>query len=192
MSKILIDSKAYSKIMLHLIKYTSNDCYGILLGKENKINDVIPLSHNKIFAPNFELAVKMIEDLYKNDDNLKIIGFYENLIINQNKTEGEISNLSFHICELILKNKKVLPVFFEIYSKDKIDEKSNKRKDEIEFKMFNYNEKGTFDFIGNYNENEEDFNKIKNYVKNNLQNDIIDFDNYLEDPNLDFRNLFIK
>ena len=192
MSKILIDSKAYSKIMLHLIKYTSNDCYGILLGKENKINDVIPLSHNKIFAPNFELAVKMIEDLYKNDDNLKIIGFYENLIINQNKTEGEIFNLSFHICELILKNKKVLPVFFEIYSKDKIDEKSNKRKDEIEFKMFNYNEKGTFDFIGNYNENEEDFNKIKNYVKNNLQNDIIDFDNYLEDPNLDFRNLFIK
>ena len=192
MSKILIDSKAYSKIMLHLIKYTSNDCYGILLGKENKINDVIPLSHNKIFAPNFELAVKMIEDLYKNDDNLKIIGFYENLIINQNKTEGEISNLSFLICELILKNKKVLPVFFEIYSKDKIEEKSDKRKDEIEFKMFNYNEKGTFDFIGNYNENEEDFNKIKNYVKNNLQNDIIDFDNYLEDPNLDFRNSFIK
>ena len=191
MSKIQIDSKAYSKIMLHLIKYTSNDCYGILLGKENKINDAIPLSHNKIFAPNFELAVKMIEDLF-NDDNLKIIGFYENLIINQNKTEGEISNLSFHVCELILKNKKILPVFFEIYSKDKTEEKGEKRKDEIEFKMFNYNEKGTFDFIGNYNENEEDFNKTKNYVKKNLQNDIIDFDNYLEDPNLDFRNLFIK
>lgn len=191
MSKISIDPKAYSKIMLHLIKYTSNDCYGILLGKENKINDAIPLSHNKIFAPNFELAVKMIEDLF-NDENLKIIGFYENLIINQNKTEGEISNLSFHVCELIFKNKKVLPVFFEIYSKDKPEEKGEKRKDEIEFKMFNYNEKGTFDFIGNYNENEEDFNKIKNYVKNNLQNDIVDFDNYLENPKLDFRNLFIK
>ena len=188
---ISIDSKAYSKIMLHLIKYTSSDCYGILLGKENKIYDVIPLSHSKIFAPNFELAIKMIEDLYKNDENLKIIGFYENLIINQNKTECEISNLSFHVCDLMMKNRKILPVFFEIYSKDK-NEENGKRKDEIEFKMFNYNEKGTFDFIGNYNENEEEFKKIKNYVKNNLQNDIIDFDNYLEDSNLDFRNLFIK
>ena len=109
---ISIDSKAYSKIMLHLIKYTSSDCYGILLGKENKIYDVIPLSHNKIFAPNFELAIKMIEDLFKNEENLKIIGFYENLIINQNKTEAEISNLSFHVCELMMKNKKIKPIFF--------------------------------------------------------------------------------
>ena len=189
---ISIDSKAYSKIMLHLIKYTSSDCYGILLGKENKIYDVIPLSHSKIFAPNFELAIKMIEDLFKNEENLKIIGFYENLIINQNKTEAEISNLSFHVCELMMKNKKIKPIFFEIYSKDKSEELNGKRKDEIEFKMFNFNEKGSFDFIGNYNENEEDFQKIKNYVKKNLQNDIIDFDNYLEDSNLDFRNLFIK
>ena len=39
MSKILIESKAYTKIMLHLIKYTSNDCYGLLLGNNNKVND---------------------------------------------------------------------------------------------------------------------------------------------------------
>jgi len=192
MSKILIESKAYTKIMLHLIKYTSNDCYGLLLGNNNKVNDILPLSHDKIFAPNFELAVKMIEDLYSNDNDLNIIGFYENLIINQNKTEGEISNLSYHICDLILNKKKVLPIFFEIYSKDIPDEKSGKRKDEIEFKIFNYNEKGTFDYIENYKETEEDFKKIKNLVVKNLQNDLIDFDNYLEDPNLDFRNLFIK
>ena len=113
-----LKSKAYYKIMLHCLKHLASDCYGFLLGKKesNKyiVSDAIPLSHDKIFGPPFKIAVSMIKNYYPND---KIIGFYENLIVNQMKEEGAISNQSHHICEIISKNNKIPLYFFKYIQK---------------------------------------------------------------------------
>ncbi len=60
-----IDNKAYSKIMLHILKHLSSDCYGVLIGSKQSsvvsIVDVIPLFHNRVFSPQTEIALKMVK-----------------------------------------------------------------------------------------------------------------------------------
>ena len=187
-----LKSKAYYKIMLHCLKHLTSDCYGFLLGKKesNKytIVDAIPLSHDKIFGTPFKIAATMIKNYYPNE---KIIGFYENLIVNQMKEEGSISNQSFHICEIIQKNCKFSPVLFQIYSKDSEEKGQPFLRDEIFFKEFILNE-DVFSFVDKKKETELEFEQMKEYCLNSRQEDIIDFDDHLENPNLDWRNSFIE
>ena len=187
-----LKSKAYYKIMLHCLKHLTSDCYGFLLGKKesNKyiISDAIPLSHDKILGPPFKIAASMIKNFCPND---KIIGFYENLIVNQMKEEGAISNQTHHICEIISKNSKFSSVFFQIYSKDSGDKSQPFLKDEIFFKEFIFNE-DAFSFVDNKKETEDEFKQMKEFCKNCRQDDIIDFDDHLENPNLDWRNEFVE
>ncbi len=61
---ITIDNKAYAKIMLHLMKHTVSDCIGVLIGTEEgdkvTVLDAIPLFHDRIFAPQLEIALKFV------------------------------------------------------------------------------------------------------------------------------------
>ena len=186
-----LNSKAYYKIMLHCLKYLTSDCYGFLLGKKegNKyiVSNAIPLTHDKVFGPAFKIAVSMIKGFFPNE---KIIGFYENLIVNQMKEEAAISDQSSYICEMINKNNKINPIFFQIYSKDSGEKGNQFLKDDIFFKQFVLNE-DAFSFIDNKKETDEEFNTMKKLCKNNRQLEIIDFDEHLENPNLDWRNTFI-
>jgi hypothetical protein len=60
-----IGNKAYAKIMLHICKHTVNDCFGILIGTVEKdeilVSDAIPLFHERIFAPQLEIALKFVK-----------------------------------------------------------------------------------------------------------------------------------
>ena len=177
--------------MLHCLKYLTSDCYGFLLGKKegNKyiVSNAIPLTHDKVFGPAFKIAVSMIKGFFPNE---KIIGFYENLIVNQMKEEAAISDQSSYICEMINKNNKINPIFFQIYSKDSGEKGNQFLKDEIFFKEFVLNEEA-FSFVDNKKETDEEFNTMKKLCKNNRQLEIIDFDEHLENPHLDWRNTFI-
>jgi len=192
-ASIDLNSKAYYKIMLHCLKHLTSDCYGLLLGKKEKnkyiVNDAIPLSHDKIFGPPFKIAISMIKNYFPNE---KIIGFYENLIVNQMKEEGAVSNQAQHICEIIKKNNKFESIFFQIYSKDSGDKSKPFLKDEIFFKQFILNDENIFSFIDSKKETDEEFQQIKDYCIHNRQQDIIDFDEHLENPNLDWRNTFVE
>ena len=193
-ASIDLNSKAYYKIMLHCLKHLTSDCYGLLLGKKEKnnkyiVNDAIPLSHDKIFGPPFKIAISMIKNYFPNE---KIIGFYENLIVNQMKEEGAVSNQAQHICEIIGKNNKFEAVFFQIYSKDSGDKSNPFLKDEIFFKEFILNDENVFSFIDTKKESNEEFQQMKDYCIHNRQQDIIDFDEHLENPNLDWRNTFVN
>ena len=187
-----LNSKAYYKIMLHCLKHLTSDCYGFLLGKkeQNKyiITDAIPLTHDKIFSPSFKIAVSMIKQFLPKE---KIIGFYENLMVNQMKEEGALSNESSYICEIIKKNCKLNPIYFQIYSKDSGESEGGFLKDNIYFKQFVLNE-DNFSFVDNKKESDEEFRAMKNYCLNNRQLEIIDFDEHLENPDLDWRNDFIN
>ena len=192
MEVIDLNSKAYYKIMLHCLKHLTSDCYGFLLGKkeDNKyiVTNAVPLTHDKVYGPSFKVAASMIKEYFKNE---KIIGFYENLIVNQMKEEGAISNQSSYICEIIKKNNKINPIFFQIYSKDSGKKGESFLEDEIFFKEFVLNE-DYFSFVDNKKETEEEFNKMKELCKENRQLEIIDFDDHLENPNLDWRNIFLE
>jgi len=63
-NNIEFDNKAYSKIILHILKNISSDCYGLLIGNSSgsviKIVDAIPLFHNRVFTPQTEIALKMV------------------------------------------------------------------------------------------------------------------------------------
>ena len=193
-ASIDLNSKAYYKIMLHCLKHLTSDCYGLLLGKKEKnnkyiVNDAIPLSHDKIFGPPFKIAISMIKNYFPNE---KIIGFYENLIVNQMKEEGAVSNQAQHICEIIGKNNKFGAIYFQIYSKDSGDKSKPFLKDEIFFKEFILNDENVFSFIDLKKETNEEFQQMKDYCIHNRQQDIIDFDEHLENPNLDWRNTFVE
>ena len=170
-ASVELKSNAYYKIMLHCLKHLTSDCYGFLLGK---------IDHNKYIVSN---AIPLSHD--------KIIGFYENLIVNQMKEEGAISNQSHHICEIISKNSKINPLFFQIYSKDSGEKGEPFLKDEIFFKEFVFND-DNFRFIDNKKETEDEFKQMKEYCQDCRQEDIIDFDDHLENPNLDWRNDFVN
>jgi hypothetical protein len=49
------------------MKHTLNDCYGILLGTASNdgsnitITDAIPLFHDRVFAPQLEIALKFVK-----------------------------------------------------------------------------------------------------------------------------------
>jgi len=64
---ITIENKAFAKLMLHCLKHTKNDCYGILIGQKTEnsdalsITDTVPLSHDKVFAPQLEIALKFVK-----------------------------------------------------------------------------------------------------------------------------------
>ena len=121
----------------------------------------------------------------------KIIGFYENLMVNQMKEEGALSNESSYICEIIKKNCKLNPIYFQIYSKDSWESDGGFLKDNIYFKQFVLNE-DNFSFVDNKKESDEEFRAMKNYCLNNRQLEIIDFDEHLENPDLYWRNDFIN
>lgn len=192
---INLSSKAYYKIMLHCLKHLISDCYGFLIGsldtKTNKyeVVDAVPFSHDKIFGPEFKVAVTMIKEFYPNE---KIIGFYENLILNQMKDDPAISNQSLYVCEIINKNTKINSVYFQVYSKDNDEKGKDYLEDEIFFKEFVYKGEDGFSYVERKNESEEEFKTLKKYLENNRQEDIVDFDDHLEDANKDWRNLFVE
>ena len=107
------------------------------------------------------------------------------------KEERAISNQSSYICEIIKKNSKINSIFFQIYSKDSGKKVESFLEDEISLKEFVLN-KDFFSYIDNKKENEDEFNKMKELCKENRQFEIIDFDEHLENPNLDWRNIFLE
>ena len=186
-----LQSKAYYKIMLHCLKHLTTDCYGFLLGTKNDnkytVTNAFPLTHDKILQPSFTVAVSMIKNFFPNE---KIIGFYENLIVNQTKEEGAISSQSTYVCEMIGKNNKINPILFQIYSKGKENADPKNLEDDIYFKQFILNEEA-FSFVDNKKETKDEFQKMQRFCKTNRQLEIIDFDEHLENPMLDWRNTFV-
>lgn len=55
---------AFSKIFLHSLKHLNNDTYGVLLGNVNNgkytLTDVVPIAHERLFAPQMEVSFKMV------------------------------------------------------------------------------------------------------------------------------------
>jgi|LauGreDrversion4_2_1035121.scaffolds.fasta_scaffold580713_1 hypothetical protein len=74
-----LKDRAYKKLMLHIMKYSKSDCIGVLLGtKDNKnvkVEDAVPLFHNRLMSGMLEVAFEQIEANLP--EGQKIVGVYE-------------------------------------------------------------------------------------------------------------------
>ena len=77
-----ISSTAYSKVVLHAIKYPHCTVRGVLLGRKGsggdsdvRILDVIPALHNALLAPPVEMLFIHL-DAYCQESKLDILGVY--------------------------------------------------------------------------------------------------------------------
>ena len=74
-----LENRAYKKVMLHVLKYSKSDCVGVLIGSKNdksvKVEDSIPLFHNRILSGMLEVAFEQIEANLP--EGKKIVGVYE-------------------------------------------------------------------------------------------------------------------
>jgi len=198
-----ISHRAYSKMMLHIIKHLKNDCYGVLVGKVNSIKnnekvketveviDTYALSHDKVFIPQLELCLKMIEKKLQGT-NYHILGFYENLMFNFDKEEPKPSHSSYFMCDGIKSVKNLTsPYLLEIsHSVDTLSKDGKRGKDAIYYQILRY-DNSNFDFCMNFQEDKDMFKVVKTLLSRYTQNEISDFDDHLLDTKQDFSNEFI-
>ncbi len=122
-----------------------------------------------------------------------IIGLYENLNANYHEEDSTNSNMINYILENIHQKITKYPLLFIISSTaSSLTKKNmNRPKDDIVFKKYFFNG-SSIEFEGNYTESKIQFEKMKNYLINNYESKINDFDDHFDDVNNDWRNLFIK
>lgn len=78
-TKYYVSDEAYVKILLHGSKYPANAINGILVGTEEgqgyRVHDAMPLFHQAVVAPIFEMSLELI-DAYCREKDWKIVGYY--------------------------------------------------------------------------------------------------------------------
>ncbi|GAM21870.1 hypothetical protein SAMD00019534_050450, partial [Acytostelium subglobosum LB1] len=99
MSDISITLDALIKIHSHSFKYCTHAVNGVLLGKVAKssltITDVIPLFHSMTLTPMFEVAMIQIEE-YCNINQIDMIGYYH---ANENTHDKEMEPISKKVAD---------------------------------------------------------------------------------------------
>lgn len=65
---VTLEPRALKKALAHTLKYSKNDCIGVLLGKHSSaglaVSDVVPLFHDRVFSSTLESAFTMISTVY--------------------------------------------------------------------------------------------------------------------------------
>ena len=98
---------AVNKTLAHVLKWSRNDCIGVLLGSgigrgQVEINDVVPLFHERVMAGPMETALEMIEAIHEGNDDRKIIGVYDAPIKGTNEEASQpLSQLALNLGEQI-------------------------------------------------------------------------------------------
>lgn len=194
--------RAYSKMMLHILKHIKNDCYGVLIGKVSKqkannnseptetveVYDTYAFSHDKVFIPQLELFLKMVFNKLQ-DTQYQILGFYENIMFNFDKSEVKPSPASIFMCEGLSNSIKThSPFLLEIAHKLDVNSKDNKRSlGSAEYLGYRFSG-NNFDQCFSFMESEDLYSVMKKLVSKHIQNDIVDFDDHLLDTRVDFCN----
>lgn len=199
--------RAFAKMMMHIIKHLKSDCYGVLVGKiihsQNKNNhsneqvetveiiDTYAFSHDKVFVPQLDLFLKMIE--YKLiGSEYYVVGFYENLMLNFDKSEVKPSPCSFFMCEGLSNSKRVKrPYLLEItHGLDQESDDGKRMKGKADYIIYRYLNNNNFEHCLSYKD-DEFFDLMRELLSNHHQLKIQDFDDHLMDSKVDYTNVII-
>ncbi len=142
------------------------------------------------------------------ENGKEIIGFYENLLLNNLKGTASISQLCYSILENIHNKKFKHPVLLEIFSNEIVNDGKETVviKDEpvinVMFKQIKLSTQiyrfskltnsSNFDFVGIHSISDNQFKLMASLLKENKQNEIVDFDDHFLDAELDWRNNFVE
>lgn len=74
MSEPNLSPKAYRKMMLHCLRYASQNVVGLLIGNKSNVEDAYPLFHTPIVNPSLEIGMELVEAQLSEGQH--IVGLY--------------------------------------------------------------------------------------------------------------------
>ncbi|KAL7143052.1 hypothetical protein ABFS83_08G165400 [Erythranthe nasuta] len=193
-SRYEIHQDAYIKLILHSLKHRSSAVNGVLIGRSSadgaavEIVDSVPLFHSQIgLLPPLEIALIMIEEYY-GEKGLSVVGyFHANERYDDFELAGVAKNIGDHITRyfpdaalLLLDNKKLgdLP----------------KGKDRSPVLQLYTKDASTWKLAGSKGSNQLTIKEpsantvLLDYISSEKWNDIVDFDDHLDDISKDWLN----
>ena len=189
MDKTAISPRAYSKILLHACKYPHKSINGILLGEPTeksdspRVLDAIPLFHQCLgLAPMLEIALTQI-DTYCRTKKLQIIGYYQ---ANENVTDNVPDVIAYKIAEKI--NENVGNALLVMVDNNKMDvECKETALDVYMLKDSKWSTSGWY-LIGG----DSSLALVSELITGKTYQNLVDFDNHLDDVSLDWLNIPIN
>ncbi|KAF7815997.1 ER membrane protein complex subunit 8/9-like protein [Senna tora] len=193
--KYEIAQNAYIKLVLHSLKHKTSAVNGILIGRISPSNDVVeiadavPLFHSHLgLLPQLEISLILIEE-YFSAKGLNIVGyFHANERFDDHELGGVAKNIGDHICRyfpqaaiLLLDNKKL------------DDLKKSKERSAV-MQLYVREASKNWKVVrsegsARFAVKEPSANVILlDYIATEKWNDIVDFDDHLDDISKDWLN----
>ncbi|CAI5716039.1 hypothetical protein KXD40_006499 [Peronospora effusa] len=183
-----VETPTYVKLMLHAAKWPANSVCGILLGQEKgqgfSILDAVPLFHHEApLAPLLEVACAMVDASCQKSQKWKIIGFYyagngyspsdSNTGISHfvEKVADKIDQNCARACVLVVDHDQLgteTETGLQILRKDV--------------------KRGWIRMENRVNVANGASKVLTQGLQQNVQKDVVDFEEHLEDPSKDWRN----
>ncbi|KAF7266102.1 ER membrane protein complex subunit 8/9 [Rhynchophorus ferrugineus] len=192
MMDVKFSAKAFCKIILHAAKYPHCAINGILLAKVNgnkeiEFVDAIPLFHVCInLTPMAEIALMQIDEL-ASKLGLVLAGYYA---ANENLKENSFEKAYHRIADKIASN--FTPSFMVVVNNKKLSIECSTSV----FKVAQINEGGNFKPIEEQNIHTNPMGSTERVLSflmlNKTYNELVDFDNHLDDISLDWMNIPIN
>ncbi|XP_028392226.1 ER membrane protein complex subunit 8-like [Dendronephthya gigantea] len=184
--KVVVSSRAYSKILLHASKYPHRAICGVLIAHENcdinKIDvlDAVPLFHLSLgLAPMMEVALIQV-DAYCKSNKLQVVGYYQ---ANQSLDNNSPDVYAYKIAEKLQENFSSAFILM-------VDNKKMGFECEVQAcKLYHLQENKW-----KYNEkdlclaDDETLNIVSQLMIGKAYPSLVDFDNHLDDLSLDWLN----
>ncbi|KAH7721956.1 neighbor of COX4-like protein [Aphelenchoides avenae] len=182
-----ISSTAYSKVVLHAIKYPHCTVRGVLLGRKGsggesdvRILDVIPALHNALLAPPVEMLFIHL-DAYCQESKLDILGVY----FGKDRLNDE--SLDDAWCRIAvdkLQTPQYCPIVLQIENHKLSLNAKHSCLQAYAFEGGKWKNR-----TSNVENLEETLNATSAAIQERVYRDLYDFENHLDDPNIaDFYN----
>ncbi|XP_030760861.1 ER membrane protein complex subunit 8/9 homolog [Sitophilus oryzae] len=189
MTEVKINARAFCKMILHAAKYPHCAINGVLLAKSGASNkeieflDAVPLFHICLnLTPMAEIALMQIDEL-ASSRGLVIAGYYA---ANENLRDNSFEKASNKIADKIASN--FTPSYIVVINNSKLSSENSKSV----LKVAQITE-GNFKQIEepyiHTNPTEGTVRATRDLLQNKAYNDLVDFDNHLDNIQLDWMNI---
>uniref|UniRef100_A0A914DIY9 MPN domain-containing protein n=1 Tax=Acrobeloides nanus TaxID=290746 RepID=A0A914DIY9_9BILA len=179
-----IGTIAYTKMVLHALKYPQYTVRGILLGKkvgdDLRVLDAIPALHGGLLAPPLEILLIHL-DSFCSESQLQIVGIY---FCNERRDDNSFDDQFAKVAEKLQSNTSFSPIVLQIDNS-----KLSLNADSSCLHGFTYENKSWKSKSCEVERSEETLATTSLAIQSKLYRELIDFEAHLDDPNLaDFFN----
>ncbi|XP_060535852.1 ER membrane protein complex subunit 8/9 homolog [Cylas formicarius] len=190
MTEVKFNARAFSKIILHAVKYPHCAVNGVLLAKGHAVSnkeiefvDAVPLFHMSInLTPMAEIALMQIDE-FASTRGLVIAGYYA---ANENYKDNSFDKAYHRIADKIAAN--FTPSFLVVINNMKLSNEPDASVLRVA-QMADGNLKVCDEQNIRLSPVEQTQQIISNLLQQNAYNDLVDFDNHLDDISLDWMNV---